>query len=305
MTIPRRFLPSLSVLMAFEAAARTGSITVAAREMNLTQSAVSRQIQALEKQLGVDLFVRERQTIRLTPAGESYAREIGEALRRISTASLNLRANPHGGTLNLAVLPTFGARWLTPRLGDFLEKHPGISINLVSRSSMFDFRLDSVDAAIHYGMPHWPGADMTFLMGEAIVPACSPAFLKTRELNQPSDFLRAPLLHLTSRPDAWERWLARQGIGDASVHGMLFDQFSTAAQAAAAGLGVALLPTLLIEAELERGDLVAARPPETSDDGAYYLATPVERGSYPPLKAFHRWIVLEAEKFDPKRKPVA
>ena len=157
----RRFLPSLSLLSAFEAAARTGSVTIAARELDLTQSAVSRQIRALENQLGVELFVRERQTIRLTLAGDAYAREIREALRRISTASLNLRANPDGGTLTLAVLPAFGSRWLMPRLAGFLEHHRGMSVNLVTRLSPFDFKLDSIDAAIHFGDSIWPGAELT------------------------------------------------------------------------------------------------------------------------------------------------
>src|SRR5262245_56643181 len=139
MLASRRFLPSISLLAAFEAVARTGSVPAAARELDLTQSAVSRQIKALEEQLGVELFLRERQTVRLTLAGDSYAREIREALRRISSASLNLRANPHGGTLNLAILPTFGTRWLAPRLGRFLSKNPGVTINLVTRLSSFDF----------------------------------------------------------------------------------------------------------------------------------------------------------------------
>jgi len=294
MTIPRRFLPSLSLLTAFEAAARTGSVTTAARDLNLTQSAVSRQIQALERQIGVDLFIRERQTIRLTAAGESYAREISEVLRRISTASLNIRANPHGGTLNLAVLPTFGALWLTPRLGDFLEKHPGIQINCVSRYSSFDFRLDSVDAAIHHGPAYWPGAELTFLMKESIIPVCSPALLRAHEIKQPSDFLQVPLLHLTTRPDAWERWLAHQGIDDVAVHGMLFDQFYTLTQAAMASLGVALIPTIFIQEHLQRGALVAPYPGEMVSDGAYYLATPSERASYPPLHLFSQWIVDQA-----------
>ncbi|GGE01354.1 hypothetical protein GCM10011390_20280 [Aureimonas endophytica] len=133
MQTPRRLLPSIGLLSAFEASARTGSFTAAARELNLTQSAISRQIRALEEQLGVELFLRERQTVRLTPAGEAYARDIREALRRISAASLNLRANPFGGTLNLAILPTFGTRWLAPRLPDFLARHPGITINLATR----------------------------------------------------------------------------------------------------------------------------------------------------------------------------
>ncbi|WP_076397800.1 LysR family transcriptional regulator [Rhizobium sp. RU33A] len=289
----RRFLPSLSLLTAFEAAARTGSITAAARELDLTQSAVSRQIKALENQLGVELFLRERQTIRLTVAGDSYAREIREALRRISSASLNLRANPHGGTLNLAILPTFGARWLAPRLGQFLATNPGITINLVTRLSPFDFRLDSIDAAIHFGDAVWPGAELTLLMREETIPACSPDFKQAHEIQAPSDLLRVPLLHLTTRPDAWERWFTETGVAFENVHGMLFDQFATASQAAIGGLGVALLPTFLIQDELARGELVAAvdRPMQSAQ--RYYLAFPRERAAYPPLVAFRDWIVKE------------
>ncbi|MFN3506786.1 MAG: LysR family transcriptional regulator [Allorhizobium sp.] len=292
----RRFLPSLSLLTAFEAAARTGSITAAARELDLTQSAVSRQIKALESQLGVELFLRERQTIRLTVAGDSYAREIREALRRISSASLNLRANPHGGTLNLAILPTFGARWLAPRLGQFLASNPGITINLVTRLSPFDFRLDSIDAAVHFGDAVWPGAELTLLMREETIPACSLDFKQARGIEAPSDLLRVPLLHLTTRPDAWERWFTETGVAFESVHGMLFDQFATASQAAIGGLGVALLPTFLIQEELKRGELVPAvdRPMQSAQ--RYYLAFPRERAAYPPLVAFREWIVRELSR---------
>ena len=290
----RRFLPSLSLLAAFEAAARTGSVTAAARELDLTQSAVSRQILALEKQLGVALFIRQRQTIRLTLAGDGYAREIRDALRRISSASLNLRANPNGGTLTLAILPTFGARWLAPRLGRFLSAHPGITINLVTRLSSFDFRLDAVDAAIHFGMPHWPGADLTFLMSERTVAACSPEFKAVHAIEKSEDLLNVPLLHLTTRPDAWEKWLANKGVAFGSVHGMLFDQFATAAQAAIAGLGAALLPTFLIREELARGDLVEAVAGEMESTERYYLACSTDRSGYPPLAAFRTWLVEEA-----------
>ncbi len=292
----RRFLPSLSLLTAFEAAARTGSITAAARELDLTQSAVSRQIKALENQLGVELFLRERQTIRLTVAGDSYAREIREALRRISSASLNLRANPHGGTLNLAILPTFGARWLAPRLGQFLAANPGITINLVTRLSPFDFRLDSIDAAIHFGDAVWPGAELILLMQEETVPACSPEFKRAHGVEAPSDLLHVPLLHLTTRPDAWERWFTETGVVFESVHGMLFDQFATASQAAIGGLGVALLPTFLIQEELKRGELVPAVNRPMPSAQRYYLAFPRERAAYPPLVAFREWIVRELSR---------
>jgi LysR family glycine cleavage system transcriptional activator len=230
----------------------------------------------------------------LTLAGDAYAREIREALRRISSASLNLRANPHGGTLNLAILPTFGTRWLAPRLGRFLTANPGVTINLVTRLSPFDFRLDSIDAAIHFGHPHWPGAELTFLMSERTVPACSPEFRSRHAISTAQDLLDVPLLHLTTRPDAWERWFADNGVNFQTVHGMLFDQFATAAQAAMAGLGVALLPTFLIYDELKRGDLIAAVDREMESSERYYLAYPTERADYAPLEAFRRWIVREA-----------
>ncbi|MFV3074951.1 LysR substrate-binding domain-containing protein [Niveispirillum fermenti] len=293
MQTPRRFLPSLPLLSAFEAAARTGSITAAARELCLTQSAVSRQIKALEEQLEVELFHRERQTIHLTVAGDGYAREIREALRRISTASLNLRANPSGGTLNLAVLPTFGTRWLAPRLPSFMAAHPGITINLVTRPGRFEFRLEAIDAAIHFGPAEWPGAELAMLMPETVIPACSPSLKERFAFDLVADIRKAPLLHLTSRPDAWEQWLRANGVDAHGVHGMLIDQFATAAQAAVAGLGVALLPDLLIGEELRSGQLVPALDRPMRSTECYHLVWPTDRASHPRLAAFREWILAE------------
>jgi LysR family transcriptional regulator, glycine cleavage system transcriptional activator len=242
----------------------------------------------------VELFIRERQTMRLTLAGDSYAREIREALRRISSASLNLRANPHGGTLNLAVLPTFGTRWLVPRLPKFLRANPDVTVNLVTRLSPFDFRLDSIDAAIHFGPPHWPGAELNLLMSERTLPVCSAEFRNSYRVEAAADLLDVPLLHITTRPDAWETWFTANGVPFQSVHGMLFDQFAIAAQAAIAGLGVALLPTFLIQDELARGDLVAAVDQAIESADCYYLACPIERTDYPPLAAFRSWLAAEA-----------
>lgn len=293
---PRRFLPPISVLAAFESAARHQSFTAAAAELNLTQSAVSRQIRTLEELVGYELFTRERQTVHLTVAAEAYAQEIRSALQRIATATLAFRANPEGGTLNLAILPTFGTRWLAPRLPRFLAAHPGVTVNLTTRLAPFDFYVDQVDAAIHFGSPEWPGAKLDFLMKETVVPACSRELLKGHAFRQPSDLLGAPLLHIVSRPDAWERWLRAMGVRFDEVHGMLVDQFAVAAQAAIAGLGIALLPKFLIEPELARGDLVVAidKPMESAEH--YYLAWPVRKEHYPPLQAFRHWIVDEAER---------
>lgn len=296
MLIPRRLLPSLSLLSAFEAAARSQSITQAAAELSLTQSAVSRQIKALEEQLGVALFHRERQSIRLTIGGAAYAREIREALAKISSASLNLRANPTGGTLTLAILPTFGTRWLAPRLPEFLQQHPGVTINLVTRLTRFDFATEAIDAALHFGQPDWPGCGFAHLRDEAVLPACSPKLRDHYGFAQPADLLAAPLLHLVSRPDAWERWLGVQKVAPGRLHGMLFDQFATVTQAAISGLGVALLPQFLFRDELDSGKLVPALDLPVKSEGAYYLCWPEARAEHPPLAAFRAWITAEAAR---------
>lgn len=296
MLSPRRFLPSLPLLAAFEAAARTGSVTAAAKELSLTQSAVSRQIKALEEQLGAELFHRERQTIQLTSAGETYAREIRDALYKISAASLNLRANPKGGTLNLAVLPLFGTRWLAPRLPKFLAANPGCNINLTTKISYFDLRQEVLDAAIHFGSPLWTGGEMVKLCEEVVIPVCSPEMRAEYDFRSPADLRKAPLLHMTTRPDAWEQWLVKHDAPADNVHGMLFDQFATAAEAAKSGVGIALLPEFLISEELQSGQLERALDISSTSEGAYYLVWQPDRRDYPPLAAFRSWILAEMDE---------
>lgn len=293
MHTPRRFLPSTALLAAFEAAARTGSMTLAAGELRLTQSAVSRQIKVLEQQLEVELFIRERQTIRLTVAGDAYAREVRDALLRISTASFNLRANPGGGTLNLAILPTFGTRWLAPRLPKFLAQKPGITINLTTRLAYFDFRTEALDAAIHFGQPEWPGAEMVLLRSEQVIPACSPRLKRQHRFRVAGDLKKASLLSISTRLQAWHRWFSIHDVPHRTFQGMVFDQFATVAQAAIAGVGVALLPTFLIQDELATGKLVHAINLPMESTERYYLVWPSERSTYPPLLAFREWLVAE------------
>jgi LysR family glycine cleavage system transcriptional activator len=290
----RRFLPSISLLTAFEAAARSLSFTLAAQELDLTQSAVSRQIKALEEQLGVALFARERQKVRLTAAGETYVRDVRAALSTLASASIALHANPGGGMLDLAILPTFGARWLAPRLAGFLDRHPGITIHFSTRLKPFSFANEHFDAAVHFGRPDWPDTKAVFLMEETVIPACAPAFADRYGPETAAGLAEAPLIHLSSRPDAWRRWFTAHGLTPDLEAGMVFDQFATAAQAARHGLGVALLPEFLIERELAEGDLVPAMDAPQRSEEAYYLVCPNERAGYPPLVAFRQWLVAEA-----------
>lgn len=294
MATPRRLLPSISLLTAFEAVIRTGSTLASARDLDLTQGAVSRLIQNLEAQLGVTLFLRERR--RLLPTGHAlaYARDVGKALDLISRGSMRVRSNTGGGTLSLAILPTFGTRWLAPRLPRFLAVHPGITINLGTRLKPFDFEEEGFDAAIHFGRDDWAGAGSARLFDERLVACCAPSFLAAHPAARARDLIGLPLLQLETRPNAWARWFAHHGVEGPVPQGMLFDQFAPMIQAVIHGLGVALLPEFLAKAELADGRLVRAFGEPVGGPEAYYLVWPAVGAGYPPLQAFRDWLVAEA-----------
>jgi len=275
--------------MAFEAVARSGSITTAADELALTQGAVSRQILKLEEQIGVRLFDRNRKRLCLTKLGARYLQDVQGALDKIAHATVSLTANPEGGVLNLAILPTFGTYWFAPKLPGFLAANPGITINLTTHLESFDLRGHDYDAAIFFGSEAWEDTDCLKLMDEAVVPACSPEFLTRYRVTRPRDLLQIPLLHLSSRPDAWKTWLATHSITEPLPRSMVFDQFATLAQAAKHGMGVALLPWFLIEGFLKSGELVSAYGPAVSIKGEYYLVWPKSRANYPPVQSLVRW----------------
>lgn len=295
MTFQRKLLPSTSMLMAFDASARTGSFTAAAQELNLTQGAVSRQVQALEAQLNIELFTRAKRAIHLTDKGQTYAKEVNQALQLILNASLNAITSPLSGTLNLAILPTFGTRWLIPKFADFLEKHPDITVNFISKLTKFDFHSENLHLAIHYGSPDWANTQSTFLMGEESIPVCSPEFLKKQPLSNISDLKKLPLLHLATRPQAWQDWFLQHQEKPPSSQGMLFEQVSIIAKAATAELGVALLPKFLIQSELDKKELVPALDLPVTSSFGYYLVTPNEHLKYPPVMAFTKWLLTVAK----------
>jgi LysR family glycine cleavage system transcriptional activator len=202
MTLPRRFLPSISSLRALEALDRLGSATAAAEELAQTQGAVSRQIQALEAQLGVDLVHRDRRRMRLTPQAAGFAAEVRAALRQIGQAWLRLTVNPGAGTLNLAILPTFGMRWLLPRLGSFTARHPEVTVNMSTRLKPFDLASESFVAALHFGASDWPGTHALRLRRERVIAVGAPAMVEANVLAKPADLMALPLLQIESRPRA-------------------------------------------------------------------------------------------------------
>lgn len=295
MALPRRLLPSVSLLTAFEAVVRTGSTLAAARDLDLTQSAVSRLIQSLEAQLGVQLFRREGRRLQPTDTARAYAAEVARALDLLSRASMKARAAPGGGALSLAILPTFGTRWLAPRLPRFQAQHPGITLSLGTRLRPFDFGAESFDAAIHFGEANWPDAGQVQLFSERLMACAAPGFLASHPIRTVQDLTRLPLLQMETRPDAWPDWLVSQGVTGRVPLGMLFDQFGQMIQAAIYGMGVALLPEYLARAELAGGRLAAAWGGAIPARGAYYLVWPHSAATYPPLLAFRDWLIAEAQ----------
>lgn len=292
MMLSRRYLPAVHFLTAFEAVARSGSITIAANELALTQGAVSRQILKLEEQVGVSLFDRKRKRLYLTKLGARYLEEVRGALDIIATATFSLTANPDGGVLNLAMLPTFGTYWLAPKLPGFLAVNPGITINLTTHLESFDISDRKFDAAIFFGNGAWEDTNCLKLLDEAVIPACSPDFLARHNFAEPRDLMRVPILNLSTRPDAWRNWLMSYNVMEPPPSSMVFDQFATLAQAAKYGMGIALLPWFLIEDYLKNGELVSAYGSAVSVKGEYYLVWPKSRAIYPPVQCLVNWLKL-------------
>lgn len=289
MLAPRRHFPSTASLLALEAVDRLGTVTAAAADLNLTSGAISRAIKEAEGQLGVTLALRDRQRLRLTPAARDYVAQVRRALETLSAASLKLRGNPQGGGLSIAILPAFGMHWLAPRLPSFRAAHPAVGLSLATRLRPFDLAEDGFDAAIHYGRADWPGAAHLLLMEEEVLPVCAPALLP-RALDGPAQVLDLPLLMIDSRRGDWGRWFAAQGMAGQRPVGMMFDQFATMQQAAIHGLGVALLPTFLIDDDLRAGRLVAAFGQPVRSAGSYYLVWAADAPPRPALVAFRDWI---------------
>ncbi|ASW06601.1 LysR substrate-binding domain-containing protein [Rhizobium sp. 11515TR] len=291
----RRKIPSNSALLAFEASARHGSFARAAEELALTEGAISRQISRLEAFLGVTLFERVGNRVRLLPNGERYAVQVRESLDRLERDSQYLMGQPNGGAnIDIATIPTFAARWLIPRLGRFREKHPNIIVHLAERMEPFVLTGSGFDAAIHFDHPAWTGMRMHRLLQETLVPVCHPTLLGSAEAPPSLDEL--PRLHRRQNPDAWQRYAQEAGIVLTNpAIGPRYDLHVMLIEAALAGLGVALVPRLYVETELAEGRLVAPWPDGQSISKTFCLILPEPiRLSDGPIQDFANWLLMES-----------
>nr|WP_245161726.1 MULTISPECIES: transcriptional regulator GcvA [Bradyrhizobium] len=288
-------LPPLNALKAFEAAARHESFTRAAEELCVTQGAVSHQVKALETELALKLFNRERQRLIITEAGRDYLAIVRDALDRIAIGTERLLQRQNAGVLTVSTSPDFAAKWLVHRLGHFAEAHSGIDLRVSATLHHVDFAREEVDLAVRHGDGNWPGLDAVRLSPEHLFAVCSPKLLSgKRRLSKPADILRFPLIHMDSRAD-WNNWLQEAGLdGVEATHGPLLNRASMVIDAAINGQGIALARTTLAAWDLIHGHLVRPFPLALPLSKTYWVICPKATANLPKIVTFRDWLLAEA-----------
>lgn len=288
----RRHIPTLSMLLSFEAAARFGSFARAAEEISLSQSAISRSILSLEDFLGVDLFVRNRQRVSLTEPGRAYAAVVSDLLDRLEAeTALVVSRGQEEPTLRLATYPTFGSRWLMPRLTDFAARHPDIELSFSTGVTPFSVHSGELDVAIQHGSGDWPDRLSVKICDETLIVIAAPSLLDVSS-SQPEDIRSHLLLALKTRPRDWSTWFADRGLTAPAGHtGPVFETFGLMIGAARAGLGVALVPSLYVDEELKAGRLVAAFGEPARSRNAFYAVCDAGRADEDKIRRFMDWVV--------------
>ena len=288
--VPR--LPPLQALRTFEAAARHGSFSRAGEELHITHGAISHQMKALERELGVALFHRRSRGVELTQPGRELAATVRDALDRIERGVAELRGRPQRA-LTVSVLPAFATHWLIPRLADFNRRYPEIDINLRATPVLADFATEAVDVAVRYGGGQWPGVRAVQLAHEDVFPVCSPRFNGGRLPRTLADLAKAKLLHTPLQP--WDEWFAALGVNAPEQRrAMTFSETDTLLRAAISGLGIALSRRLLAQPELDAGRLVRPVPQSVRADRSYFIAYPASAEPSPRLLIFRDWLLEQA-----------
>jgi LysR family transcriptional regulator, glycine cleavage system transcriptional activator len=288
-------LPPLNALKAFEAAARHESFTRAAEELCVTQGAVSHQVKALESELAIKLFNRERQRLIITEAGRDYLATVRDALDRIAAGTERLLQRQNAGVLTVSTSPDFAAKWLVHRLGHFAEAYSGIDLRVSATLHHVDFAREEVDLAVRHGDGNWPGLDAVRLCAEQLFVVCSPKLLEgRRRIGRVADILKFPLLHLESRSD-WTNWLRGVGLDDTgAIHGPVLNRASMVIDAAINGQGLALARTTLSAWDLINGRLVLPVTETVPVSKTYWIVCPKATASLPKIATFREWLLTEA-----------
>ena len=287
-------LPSLTALRMFEATARHASFTRAAAELNVTQAAVSHQLRALEDQLGIKLFQRSTRRLKLTAAGERLLPAVSDAFETLGRAVADIGRGER--LLSITTTPSFGARWLAPRLGRFTAAHPEIEISVRHSTTVLDLQREQLDFAIRWGKGRWPGVETELIGPSAVALVTAPAYAKRLGLKRPADVERAVLLHEETRED-WTEWLLVAELDPALARrGILFDDENALIQAALNGQGLALMARSLAEGDLAAGRLISPFDLTLAEGYGYYLIYQPQALARPKNAAFRAFITDEATR---------
>ncbi|MCE4060195.1 LysR substrate-binding domain-containing protein [Pandoraea sputorum] len=299
-------VPSLSALQAFEASARHQNFATAAQELALTHGAVCKRVGELEKHLGVALFERVKQRLVLTPAGAEYAKRIRVHLDQIRRDTLDVVQQGRETELEIAVGVTFAAQWLIPRLDDFYANTRDVRLHILGRDQPVFFDDSAFDAAIYFSTRLWPGMPGTALItDDSLMLVAAPRLLEGRASLSLEQIAGYSWICPRDLPRAWDDWFASQGLhGGANASeikpqrsAQRYDMFVMAINAAVAGLGVALLPRVLIERELASGALVQVHAHTLANPQTIYFSYPAQRRDWAPLRQFDAWLRHAVDRY--------
>jgi LysR family glycine cleavage system transcriptional activator len=305
---PFRHLPSLAALRVFEAAGRHLSFTNAAAELCVTTSAVSRQIRALEDEVGRTLFTRQPRGLGLTKAGAAYLPRVADALRRLDDASAVLRGAGPRRQLRLSVLASFAGNWLVPRIPSFERAHPDIDVALEATTRYADFARDPVDLGIRFGTGPWEGLVSEPLFPLEFYPVCQPARMRKGgpPLRTPADLAHHTWLEEVHIPTAWPLWLAAAGVtGIGPARRLTYDHAQLMLDAAMAGQGIALTSDVIGERALRERRLVKPFAITATAPWTYHLVMRPDDRREPAVAAFREWIVAEVTAWRATTAPAA
>ncbi len=299
-----RRLPALTAMRIFEVVGQTGSFTRAAERLNLTQSAVSRQVKHLEEQLGADLLVRRHHRLELTAAGVQLFEALQHAFHEVELAVRGIEEKGNRNRLRVNVPPTFARRWLMPRLPGLRQAHPELDVSLGTKLSDSLAERGLLDCAIRFGDGEWPMLKATRLMTERHIAVCSPALLQGVDRDRPAELSRFTFLHVLASDDrrylTWRHWLNAAGLDEVDTRGGLeFDLLDLAIEAACDGLGVSVVDRFMVERELASGRLVQLLDVEVEGHESYWLVTRAEQEDSANVALFRAWLTAEVAAAGP------
>lgn len=287
-----RRLPPLNSLKCFEAAGRLLSFTEAAKELNVTQAAISHQIKVIEEFLGVRLFDRYPRRLTLSDQGKLLLPEVIEAFDRVSAAVAAINLENYSNVISVRLAPSFAAKWLSPRLKYFWLQYPEIDLRLFHAHAAVDYGREEIDIAVTYGKGDWTGVTVDKLLSLDFFPVCSPAFLANdKPLTDIGNLRYYALLH-DANYECWRDWLALAGVDDIDANrGTVIDDTNVLMQAAIDGQGIALGSSTFVADLLESGRLVRPFDVTLVNDFAYYVVCPEAHLKNPAVRAFKEWLL--------------